>query len=728
MSPPVDSTVTFTLQPSQVAFLTNKLDEYRAMGAAVKKQGYAHRMAQHLKKEMNAMGATNMSQAREDQLKLAVERFFEERKYERSPTKRKWGIKWHARLVFKYVRTRAIWHLAKLILANLPLPDLRRLLDDEDAVIKEDLGSTPEEKIELPEDFDEEDDDHESEPPAPANGRVPTPFWKFPHATTLLWSVLTEKEKNHYEHLADEWRSEGPPQEEKRKLVQTKLGPRCQDFATSVYNDMGVIVFFLLGYEDSTLERFGVTLEYNTELTGKQAFLQRYQKQWVASGIQDRWCEYVGNVLASDDETDPAAATKKAGKRARRPLLPMKSDASGQPILPPLSAMPETEQRSVWLGDVLRSFFTRIYNLDLGNKPLPAVISAEKDSLRVRVPWKSIKGRARSCVTAEFLPDEFVEKFEDPSQWSLKTRRAVYDFYYARQEDPNVKTTFQFTSIPVKKRNHLNKEVVVFVPNRRHLCELVTSDDESEDEQHQRRPPSPKKKKKAVSFRQVPSPQVSGSSSESEYSFGEDSEQVPETQVIHPPSPSSSIALADTLSSSDSEYDFDDSADVQPLATLHSSSDSEYDFDSPAQAAQPLPSETPSDSEEYDFPGTPEPELPPAAESSDEEPLHVQLLGSRPPSQPPPQTELEESASDTEDELPTVDEPRRPPKRRRLEVDPVDEATLKTPRQTRSGAAKSAGEKGKAADAKPSRQGGRGGATRARSGGARGRGRVAKGQ
>ncbi|EAU80525.2 hypothetical protein CC1G_13317 [Coprinopsis cinerea okayama7 len=668
MSPSTnDFPTTFVLQPSQVSWLKTKVDEYRGVKGSAKRKAFARRISQQLRNEMNSISGSNMSQAREEALNMAVQKWFESHKLDKHTTPRNYSTNWHPHLVLKYRRTRAISHLANLILHDRPLPDLRRLIEDEDTVIREaehmDELVVEWENEEEDEDEDSDvDDDGEggesavSRPhaasPAQTTNRTASPFVKFSQATKMIWEAMTPAEQSFYERLAEQWKLEGPPRSEQRRLAEKKLTERCKQFATSLYNDMNARVFFFLGYEDTKAERLGVTLEYNQELTGKKPFQKMYEQELEKSGALDRWCEYVGLSMADETEVNPAAATRKATPNQKaKPLLPMKVDKYGRPILPPLSEKPVGYQKALWIIDILRSYFTRHWVLALGEKALPPNIPEDFD--RSSVHWSDVHAKPQACISEKYLPSDILKKFHDPSQMPARLRRRTYTWILERQADPKVKTVFEFKAIPVKRRDHNNREIVVYQPSKMRL-EIVDFDQSDSDD--------------------------------------------PESTAASSTSAASSSDVE--LSSSDDDYDFEDDArgGDEVIDEVHSSSDDDYDFGRGSEDAPGASSSSPSSTSSSSTSRSSHSRSPSAASqvgpaSSDDGTDSSQSSVSssdgeydfQVPEEKLPSPALSSSDDSDKDILPVRPVAR---KRMRLDITPADERALNTPRQTRSGTAK----------------------------------------
>ncbi|EAU83219.2 hypothetical protein CC1G_11680 [Coprinopsis cinerea okayama7 len=488
-----DEASPYALKISQVALLKSKLDTYRDLKGKARKR-FAHKLAQILRNEIQDLSGTAMPQAKHEALKRAVTEWFKQNVQRiRGNGKRMWGIRWHGRLVFQYERTRAILHIARLLVDNAPLPDLRGLIDQEERI----LPSETKEFQWIPDDDEEEDEEgagnldvleeeeeeveeeeEEGEGSTSRDGKLgvskkpskapmPKAFHKYQTATTLLWETLTDDERHYYHTTAEKWRSQGPPLAEQRRAAERFISSRCLDFATALLNDMNARVYMLVGYEDTKGDAYGIQYDFTKELRGGEAFKKVYKKELQESGILDYWGDYVGN-LYNRDVVNQEGPTTKARRSHSKPLVPLPVDKWGVPSLPPLSQMPKGEQTSVWLCDVLRSFFTRHYAR--GSQPLPSRVGPHSYS---RVPWKAIRTNIRRCIDQEYLPDDLAEIWNDPSQLDLDKRLKLYSFYLARQNDPTVDIVFEFSHLPSRGGK-------TFHP-RKYSLETVVSPDSDDD-------------------------------------------------------------------------------------------------------------------------------------------------------------------------------------------------------------------------------------------------------
>ncbi|EAU84182.2 hypothetical protein CC1G_13090 [Coprinopsis cinerea okayama7 len=490
----------YSLSVTQTAYLKTKLEAYRMKRKRKddrKGRGLVVKEAcRRLKEDWEAMTELEMSPELEKRMKRAVNKWFEENiKYERGPTKKPWGMRWTARLVFQYERSRAIGFLAKLM-AQSPapeLPDLRELLDDEDEVIppeairpeqadyvpsgpdededeesiglstqggNEDEGGEEEEEEEEVEEEEEEDqgeeervgDDEEEQDEDEAlltrakmlsDQLDPSvkPFAKYQTATSLLFNALTPDEVAYYRNKARTWLAMGPPLAERRRVAERFLRSRIFDFIVGLMNDMNARVYLLVGFEKMDGSRRSFDVEFNKELRGCEKSFKETNPAECAT-LKGRWDVWVEEAFNAQEGADPNAAMDSSSASKGRPLWTLELDEHGRPLLPPWSSKGSL-QPAVWLRHVLRSYLTRYYVLASGSDPLPSVFPLGKQ--RPSVPWTPMGKEYRRYVDEEYFPENV--PFRDPWDIDSLPLRILYQHLWKRQQDPNITTPFLWKAV-----------------------------------------------------------------------------------------------------------------------------------------------------------------------------------------------------------------------------------------------------------------------------------------
>jgi hypothetical protein len=108
-------------------------------------------------------------------------------------------------------------HLARILATGGETPSLRGLLDNEEKYLGDE---------ELTKDLpwglvDDDDDDDSGNKDAGEGTLAKKAFVKYQTATSMLWGALREQEKQNFHSLAEKWRTERPPPEERQKCVPT---------------------------------------------------------------------------------------------------------------------------------------------------------------------------------------------------------------------------------------------------------------------------------------------------------------------------------------------------------------------------------------------------------------------------------------------------------------------------------------------------------------------------
>ncbi|EAU93543.2 hypothetical protein CC1G_02773 [Coprinopsis cinerea okayama7 len=643
------SSVVFTFMPSQVAFMREALEEYRELTGAGLKADFSANISATLLQEIHEVSGVKPSDRRKALLEQAVAQWFEENgKVDIRKPKRVWAFRWTARRVFGSIHSRIVKFVAKLLLDKKPIPDLRKLYDtEEDFLAREGdngLDSDDEgEESNLGESGDDlgdvEDEGVEGTPKRKGRKRkrkgkgqwkgrmvgaapkTPNYFVTYQDAITLFWEVLTPEEIEKYERICLEWREIGPPRSEQRKAASKHLHRRCYEFAEAILRDFGAVVYFWLGYEDAQKIRRAYDLECKLGVAGVPDFQHSCQEIMKESGLGLEWGKHVDNLLTS--------LYGETGKEMAQPPQPRRR--FGKPII----EMEVDEDGYPILPSLNSRPGHRQHQLWLGEvlRSFFARHWALAQSGKVLPPttcqgpsvqWTGIRAVWEECMHEDMLPGTLRSSFQEPSDASLAMKEAIYHALYNRQQDPSVKKTFEFKALPVKVKN---------VWRTRSIAERV----QSPAQPHSPVPAQRQKRANRVFSvprrnpgQEAPSTDTSSTPTSSPSSTETSDEQSTETSTDDEhPSHSSERPPGDTASTPTSDEETPTSSEGS------TSSDTE----------SPIP-------EKLYFPSrqdlNPEQELPPPASSS---------------------------SSDSE-----------PPilKRLRLEVPPVDEAALKTPRMTRS--------------------------------------------
>ncbi|KAH6884719.1 hypothetical protein BKA70DRAFT_1078916, partial [Coprinopsis sp. MPI-PUGE-AT-0042] len=396
----------YHLTASMVALLKVKLDKYQQSTNPTREK-ISNECADQLRSEVEEIAGRRLSKKKGEDLKQAVRSWFHQNSTSyRAPTKKKtWSIRWHPRLVFQSSRSRAILYLARVLATGGTEPSLRALIDDEERFLaEEDITADLPWGV-----LDDDDDDGTGEGDLSPAKRV---FAKYQVATSLLWTALMEDEKQVYHDLAEKWKSERPPVEERQKLADKYASRRCLAFATDMFNDLDARVYILLAYQTPKGESIAVEVDFNEAVGAGKAFKHQYRKQIQEGGVLEHWREYTGAQFAADTSDSSA----KIVKSHKRPLAAMAINEYGEPQLPGVGADRDGESHGLWLAHVLRSFLIMHYALAMG---LPA-------TSRPKVPWRNINENVRKFITIDCLPDDIACSLDDPSGMNLPKKEKLW--------------------------------------------------------------------------------------------------------------------------------------------------------------------------------------------------------------------------------------------------------------------------------------------------------------
>ncbi|KAG2005830.1 hypothetical protein CC2G_002198 [Coprinopsis cinerea AmutBmut pab1-1] len=404
---------------SQVAYLKTRLPQYRE-GTAKRKRHLVSMSAKNIISELYAISGKQQSRAKKKLVTKAVKSWFEGRvkSLQAKAKKTIWGGRYYGQLVFKRERTRIVQYLADLITRGSPLPDLRRLIDHED----EFLGDRP----------GEDSDGEEGDAPSAPTKKTPKAFTKFQTAASMLWKVLSRKEKQVWEAKAKAWKEATPPPEQQRKAAEKFASKRLLAFSEGLLKEMNARLHILVAFENSK----GRPVAFDFELSGGnagargQAFRDLYDQQLKEMGLLELWKDFAADVFLDPLEQEEEALSRRMAKRA---LMKFKRNEFNEPLVPSISEKSGSEKRSIWLTHFLRSFLTIHYNIARGDP-----------GGRTPVPWRRLALNVRRFISPRFLPDHLAELLQEPSQMSTSDREKLYRFWRKRQNNPEVDNVFEF--------------------------------------------------------------------------------------------------------------------------------------------------------------------------------------------------------------------------------------------------------------------------------------------
>ncbi|KAH6869444.1 hypothetical protein BKA70DRAFT_1131752 [Coprinopsis sp. MPI-PUGE-AT-0042] len=419
------STQVFHLTASQVAYLKEKGVVYSEANAKEREE-IEKKSSDHLVSELEELTGSKVSREKRKLLKAATTEWFRQHLAAQTSGKaRRWGIKWHGRLVFQYEKGNAINHLARLMAADEELPDLRQLLEGENDSV-------------------EGDGDTQNLPFNDDQGAARKVFTKYQLATTALWNVLTEEEQARYRSDVETFRKSGPPLETRRLMAKRFALQRCHEFAETMLNELDAVVYMLVGFQDPSKKPLAVECEFTEELCGARGqtktrnFKDMYKRRLKDSGLMDDWANYVGSVYLDEGEEDQATVFPATHRTNKKPLADLETNTYGEPLLPSLRVPPGV-QKGVWLIKMMRTYWTMSYGISMGLPP----------GTRHDIPWRRIAKSPHDFIS-DTLPPNLMEAFFDPGSMSVSDLEKCYLHIYVSQ-DKSDGPAFEFTAYEHKK-------------------------------------------------------------------------------------------------------------------------------------------------------------------------------------------------------------------------------------------------------------------------------------
>ncbi|KAH6885025.1 hypothetical protein BKA70DRAFT_1124534, partial [Coprinopsis sp. MPI-PUGE-AT-0042] len=406
----------YTFPASQLAYLKTKIEDY-LKSTQKEKSRMISVVQKTLRGEIEQLSGQRMSQKKKEQLNRGVSEWF--RTCVLSPPsrpgkKRTWAVNWHPRLVFQHIRGPLILQLAKALAREENHPEPRTILDNEESFLRA---------------SGELEADEWAGSDEAARQRAKAAFKKYQTATSMLWKALTSEEVDYYNKMADEWRTAGPPVEERRKMAERHAGKRCMEFAADMLNEMNARIYFLIAFEDTKGTPLSVEMEFTERLGAGDNFVTLYKDEICESEITDLCL--TGTIFKAEAHSTSSGKSK-VKRTGKKPLLALGKDAQGLPLLPSSKEKIDGMRWGDWLAIVLRSFFTAHWAIAQGTP-----------EVRVEVPWRRISEDVRDFITPKVLSDELAECIKEPTAMRVGMREKLYNELMFRQGNRRT-TQFEF--------------------------------------------------------------------------------------------------------------------------------------------------------------------------------------------------------------------------------------------------------------------------------------------
>ncbi|KAJ2911643.1 hypothetical protein MD484_g8770, partial [Candolleomyces efflorescens] len=412
------------------------------------------RAAEHMLERMEQRGKAT-SAGEKSAFRANVRRWFQQN-CRASRDLPQWSVQWTGRLVYYHKNKGVVtaeWIRIRRkngeVVPEADEGDVDPLSEDEDGEDPEEEGN---EGVKTEPVGGSIPDGPEAEAETKASRRPP-PVKFFQQALTNLYSALPSPIRAFYEKTAVEWRMNGPDDETKKKLADKDLPRISRHFAETVYRQMNVRVAMFVTYVGESGGTVVSFMDYTSDF-GNRSFSTDFGSEFQSSGVMGYWgaygrAEFGDAVNASHPKSDHI---RKRGK----PLLDLRLNAFGEPIIPDPADVPAGEQANEYLKRLIRNIVIYTY-----------ARACRRDPKSVGPPWARMAQEIRSFVRPDYLPDELAIHFKEPTGIKVKPAREILGLWYRRQSEG---------LIPLDIHNVLDEEgnLVPRIPRER----LDTADDD----------------------------------------------------------------------------------------------------------------------------------------------------------------------------------------------------------------------------------------------------------
>ncbi|KAF5315567.1 hypothetical protein D9611_004736 [Ephemerocybe angulata] len=395
---------------SQLDYLRDNKEAYRYSSATQRKE-LAQETYEKFMQEMQAAGR-DCSKDDASAVNENVRLWYQQRARSRKDEPR-WGIAWDPRQVF-YKENMAM------------------VLETQRKLYAEAVGVQPSEVSIEPAEVEAagEEDEAESEINSAKSAKPPRPFNFFQRALTAEWTKLNEKEQKKYKKMATLWREQGPNEEEKRRLAETRLVEIMTQISRDLYAQAGVRLVSLASYTNTqgalcvTFDVAGhiATLDFNHKIDGGQTFKSGARQWWHKSNPEAAYGDFL--VASGKDGQDH--------RKQPRSDLVLKKNEYGEPILPDPRIIPLGMKKHKYFVALIRAFVRGTYATSKGVK---------EKSREAAPPWSALARDLGSLVSRDYFPSKY-EPLCDPNVIRVDRAEKILKFWFRRQENGEIPLSF----------------------------------------------------------------------------------------------------------------------------------------------------------------------------------------------------------------------------------------------------------------------------------------------
>ncbi|KAG2109992.1 uncharacterized protein F5147DRAFT_652162 [Suillus discolor] len=235
------------------------------------------------------------------------------------------------------------------------------------------------------------------------------------HLNRLMASLSLE-DLQQAKETADEWNSQGVPDDVKVEIARKKGDDMIRHFSSEMWNHAGMRVFVLSAWKDGESKVQVAGHDYNQEFGGAKSFMKSYN--WKV--IEPEWDTYATSVFEGDVDENPVA--RKKGRQDNTYTLDIRDD--GSPVIPEYVSMDLDTKKAV-----VRAFLTWHYRTCCGDP-------------KVSIPWKYVIPRYDKIIPVQYLPEG--HNLAEPSKLRQVHATELLRFWYRRQEEGE-EHIFEFT-------------------------------------------------------------------------------------------------------------------------------------------------------------------------------------------------------------------------------------------------------------------------------------------
>ena len=214
-----------------------------------------------------------------------------------------------------------------------------------------------------------------------------------------------------------------------------------------------------------------------------RAFTTKMKTEIGDSGIQDIWEDYINSNWGIMEAEQEAGITRRMGKSRKTMHLPV--NEWGEPIVPDVDLVAESGEVPAEFSGLRDYFQTMLRTFLSMHWGLAGPVTAKDPT----VPWSDIIKDPRQYICSEYLPDDMVGLFKDPSKVPIGDCLALLSFWLARQR-AGEDVVFEFLhwqksryKAPVPREPRREAPEIPAKPGYQHVESSESSEDETEERQ-----------------------------------------------------------------------------------------------------------------------------------------------------------------------------------------------------------------------------------------------------